>query len=81
MQSKRRRIDGVESVDSYSNRMLDANEYINLILTSLGYEEVSDGIKKELIWFIRSWIEQVTKPVPLNDKEFYPFNVRFLSAI
>lgn len=81
MQSKRRRIDGVESADSFSNRMLDANEYIHLILTSLGYEDVSDGIKKELVSFVLSWIEQVTKQVSVDDKEIFPYNVRFVSAL
>lgn len=81
MQSKRRRIDGVGSADSFSNRMLDANEYINLVLTSLGYEDVSDGIKKELVSFVLSWIEQVTKQVSVDDKEILPYNVRFISAL
>lgn len=69
------------SADSFSNRMLDANEYINLVLTSLGYEDVSDGIKKELISFVLSWIEQVTKQVSVDDKEILPYNVRFISAL
>lgn len=69
------------SADSFSNRMLDANEYINLVLTSLGYEDVSDGIKKELVSFVLSWIEQVTKQVSVDDKEILPYNVRFISAL
>lgn len=71
----------MESADSFSNRMLDANEYIHLILTSLGYEDVSDGIKKELVSFVLSWIEQVTKQVSVDDKEIFPYNVRFVSAL
>ena len=55
MEEKRRRV-----ISGRSDRMkeLDIPAYINLVLTALGYEDVTDDIKEEFIVFIQEWMKE-----------------------
>ena len=56
-------------------RILDANAYMECILSSLGYDDVSKEIKSEFELFIKQWIEEITKTITINDTEIILYNV------
>lgn len=72
MEEKRRRV-----ISGRSDRMkeLDIPAYINLVLTALGYEDVTDDIKEEFIVFIQEWMKEFSKTVTIEDNEIRVYDV------
>lgn len=75
MDSKRRRI--------CSNKgdlhcQLDAKSYISLILTSLGYEDVSNEIKDELESFVQEWMKQFSNTITIKNIDTKVYDVYYI---
>ena len=78
MDLKRKKTDDNTIADmgrKQQSRILDANEYMDCILSSLGYDDVSKEIKSEFELFIKQWIEEITKTITIKDTEIILYNV------
>ena len=72
MEEKRRK---VTSGRSEWKKELDIPDYINLVLTALGYEDITQDIKDEFIFFIQEWMKEFSKTVTIQDSEIRVYDV------
>lgn len=75
MESKRRKISSLSTRNQDEDSFLDSISYMQLILNSLGYNDVSDSVKEEFASFINQWIEDLSKTVTVGDQNLILFEV------
>ena len=75
MESKRRKISSLSKRNQDEDSFLDSISYMQLILNSLGYNDVSDSVKEEFASFIKQWIEDLSKTVTVGDQNLILFEV------
>ena len=75
MESKRRKISSLSTRNQDEDSFLDSISYMQLILNSLGYNDVSDSVKEEFVSFINQWIEDLSKTVTVGDQNLILFEV------
>ena len=75
MESKRRKISSLSTRDQDVDSFVDAISYMQVILNSLGYNDVSDSVKEEFASFINQWIEDLSKTVTVGDQNLILFEV------
>lgn len=75
MESKRRKISSLSTRNQDEDSFLDSISYMQVILNSLGYNDVSDSVKEEFASFINQWIEDLSKTVTVGDQNLILFEV------
>ena len=75
MESKRRKISSLSTRNQDEDSFLDSISYIQVILNSLGYNDVSNSVKEEFASFIYQWIEDLSKTVTVGDQNLILFEV------
>lgn len=75
MESKRRKISSLSTRNQDEDSFLDSISYMQVILNSLGYNDVSDSVKEEFASFINQWIEDLSKTVTVGDHNLILFEV------
>ena len=75
MESKRRKISSLSTRNQDEDSFRDSISYMQVILNSLGYNDVSDSVKEEFASFINQWIEDLSKTVTVGDQNLILFEV------
>lgn len=75
MESKRRKISSLSTRNQDVDSFLDAISYMQVILNSLGYNDVSNSVKEEFASFIHQWIEDLSKTVTVGEQTIILFEV------
>ena len=75
MESKRRKISSLSTRNQDEDSFLDSISYMQVILNSLGYNDVSNSVKEEFTSFIHQWIEDLSKTVTVGDQNLILFEV------
>ena len=75
MESKRRKISSLSTRNQDEDSFLDSISYMQVILNSLGYNDVSDSVNEEFASFINQWIEDLSKTVTVGDQNLILFEV------
>ena len=80
VKAKRRRVE-TEEWSAEEEENVSVHTYVNYILRALGYDEITDEIKKKIEQFVEGWVERISSAFVRNGKEYYPYDVLLIYHI